>query len=135
MLRLKDIRKYIAGLGIVSDDYVYIGKLDNKKDCSIGVYHRKADGPPEVPLGGMQYRSYEITPVSLLIHWNKSVSAAEDAAIKLYEKLTNETSPVIGDKEIRFFAMQTPGPVDVGTDDSGIYEYVIWFDIISERRN
>ena len=30
--------------------------------------------------------------------------------------------------------MQVPEPVDVGTDDKGIYERVIWFDIYYERK-
>lgn len=46
MLNLKDIRQYIAGLDVAADSNVYIGKLDNKKQKSIGVYNRKREGPP-----------------------------------------------------------------------------------------
>ncbi|MFQ7877074.1 hypothetical protein [Enterocloster sp.] len=46
MLTLDDIRGYIGGLGIVADSNVYIGKLNSKKDHSIGVYHRQGSGPP-----------------------------------------------------------------------------------------
>ena len=45
MLTLDDIRGYIGNLGIVDDRNVYIGKLNNKKDHSIGVY-RHQSGPP-----------------------------------------------------------------------------------------
>ena len=42
MLLLDDIKGYIAGLGAYN--MVYIGKMDNKKDHSVGVYPRKASG-------------------------------------------------------------------------------------------
>ena len=41
MLTLDNIRGYIASLGIAEDSNVYIGKLNSKKERSIGVYHRK----------------------------------------------------------------------------------------------
>ena len=50
MLTLDDIRGYIGGLGITADRNVYIGKLNSKKDHSIGVYHRQGSGPPVMAL-------------------------------------------------------------------------------------
>ena len=38
MLKLTEIRQWIASLGIAEDQHVYIGKLDNKQQKSIGVY-------------------------------------------------------------------------------------------------
>ena len=73
MLTLNDIRGYIAGLGIADDKNVYIGKLNNKKDRSIGVYHRQGSGPPVMALGGYDHSSYDIRRISLLIHWDKDV--------------------------------------------------------------
>lgn len=134
MMTLKDIRQYISGLGIAADSNVYIGKLDSKQDRSIGVYNRKADGPAQIALGGLSNTTYGIRPISLLIHWNRSVSDSEEAAYKLYEKLLNESSLVIGDTNVHFLILQVPQPVDVGTDDNGVYEYVIWLDFIYERK-
>lgn len=133
MLTLKDIRKYISGLGIAEDNNVFIGKLDNKKEKSIGVYNRKMDGPAQIALGGLCCTSFATRPVSILVHWNRDVSESEEAAYMLYEKLLNESSLVIGDTEVRFIIMQVPQPVDVGTDDDGVYEYVIWLDFIYQR--
>lgn len=134
MMTLKDIRQYISGLGIAADSNVYIGKLDSKQDRSIGVYNRKADSPAQIALGGLSNTTYGIRPISLLIHWNRSVSDSEEAAYKLYEKLLNESSLVIGDTNVHFLILQVPQPVDVGTDDNGVYEYVIWLDFIYERK-
>ena len=41
---------------------------------------------------------------------------------------------MINDIKVDFLSMQVPEPVDVGTDDKGIYERVIWFDIYYERK-
>ncbi len=131
MLALADIREYISGLGIA--DQVYIGKLNNKKDHSIGVYRRKGSGPPVTALGGPEHSTYDICRVSLLIHWDKDVRAAEKAAWELYEKLKEVSSLRMGDTWIRFVILQVPEPVDVGTDDSGVDEYVIWLDFVYER--
>lgn len=40
MLRLTDIQDWIISLGIAEESHVYIGKLDNKQQKSIGIYNR-----------------------------------------------------------------------------------------------
>ncbi len=134
MLKLGDIREFIAGLGISEDANTYIGKLNNKKQHSIGVYHRKENGKPVTALGGYDYSSYDIKRISLLIHWDKNVEVSEEAAYCLYEKLKNQSSLIIGDTQVQFIILQVPEPVDVGTDDNGVYEYVIWLDFVYQRK-
>ena len=133
MLKLADIRNYIVSLGIAEDSHVYIGKLDNKQEKSIGVYHRKGDGPPLTALGGIDCSSYDVRRLSLLIHWARNASASEEAAYQLYEALRCKKDITIGNHDIRFLILQTPEPVDIGTDDNGVYEYVIWVDLIYSR--
>lgn len=134
MLTLSEIRQYISSLGIAADSNVHIGKLDSKKPKSIGVYNRKTDGPAQIALGGLGCASYNTRPISLLIHWNKNVSESETAAYELYEKLLNESGLVIGNTPVHCLILQVPQPVDVGTDDSGVYEYVIWLDFIYQNQ-
>ncbi len=133
MLTLKDVRQYVSGLGIAEDAHVYIGKLDNKKPKSIGIYNRKADGPAQVALGGLSCTSYGVKRISLLVHWNKDVSESEETAQKLYQRILQEADLMLGDTEIRFLVLQVPAPIDVGTDDTGVYEYVIWVDFVYQR--
>lgn len=128
MLTMDDIRGYIAGIADCSN--VYIGKLNNKKDHSVGVYHRQGNGPPVTALGGYEYSSYDIRRISLLVHWDKDVQASEEAAYNLYEKLKNISSLSIGDIPINCIILQVPEPICVGTDDNGVYEYVIWLDLV-----
>lgn len=133
MLSLDSIRDYIASLGVTANDSVYIGKLDNKKQHSIGVYHRKGSGAPVMALGGRGCSSYDICRISLLVHWDKNPVQSEQAAYGLYEKLGNVSSLSIGDTHIHYLRLMVPEPQDVGTDDSGVYESVIWLDFIYQR--
>ena len=41
---------------------------------------------------------------------------------------------MIGDTNINFLVLQVPNPVNVGSDDNGVYEYVIWLDFIYQRK-
>lgn len=134
MLALKDIRQYIASLGIAEDKNIYIGKLDNKKQKSIGIYSRKSDGQPFTAAGGLSCTTYDCKPVSLLIHWTKIRDETERSAYELYEKLRSVSSLTIGDTPINYLRLMVPEPQDVGTDDNGVCEYVIWLDFIYERK-
>lgn len=133
MLSLKDIRQYISDLSIAEDDNVYMGKLYNKSQKSIGVYSRPSSGPANIAIGGLECTTYDTKPVSLLVHWNKSKDETERAAFELFERLRCVTSLTIGDTPINYLSLMVPEPQDVGSDDSGVYEYVIWLDFIYER--
>ena len=134
MLKTTDIREWIASLGIAEDEHVYMGKLDNKQQKSIGVYSRSSSGPPNIALGGLDYTSYDVRSISLLVHWNRSKPESEAAAYELFEKLENVSSLSIGDTHINYIRLMVPEPQDVGTDDNGVYEYVIWLDFIYQRK-
>lgn len=133
MLSLKNIREYIAGLGVADDSNVYIGKMDGKKQKSIGVYSRPTSGSAHIALGGSLCTTYDKKSVSLLVHWNKCKDDTERAAYDLLEKLKTEDGLMIGDTQVYFVRLMVPEPQDVGTDDHGVYEYVIWLDFIYER--
>lgn len=133
MLGIGDVRDYIAGLGIAGNDNVYCGKLDNKKDKSIGVYNLNRQRPPQTAVGGLNNSSYRIKSISILVHWNTSVRDTEKAAEQLYNMLRDTNNKIINDKKLLFTKMQVDGPVDVGTDDKGIFESVIELDIYYER--
>lgn len=133
MLGIGDVRDYIAGLGIADNNNVYCGKLDNKKDKSIGVYNLNRQRPPQTAVGGLNNSSYRIKSVSILVHWNTSVRDTEKAAEQLYNMLRDTNNKIINDTKLLFTKMQVDGPVDVGTDDKGIFESVIELDIYYER--
>lgn len=135
MLLLEDVRDYIASLNIVEDNgHVYMGKMPDKKDKSIGVYHLKRASPNQIPLGGIKNSSYGIKGISILIHWNKSPRDTERAAVNLFEKLQEARDAAVNNQIIKFINLFVNEPQDVGTDDNGIYEMVIEAGFIYERQ-
>lgn len=133
MVLLSDIRDFVASLGFVEDEYVYSGKLEDKKDKSIGVYNRKVNNPNNIALGGLKLKSFGVKQISILVHWNKSQRDTEKAAIKLFNLLQNQRDFSIGQVRGKFILMGMNEPQSADTDDNGIYEYVIWCDIYYER--
>ena len=134
MLWLKDVADYIAGLGLVETGHVYVGKLDAKKQKSIGIYNRNSSGQPFTAVGGLACTSYGIKPVSLLVHWNRNAVETEQAAGSLFEKLRAASGVVIGKHPVDVLRLMVPEPQSIGTDEEGIYEYVIWMDILYSRK-
>lgn len=133
MVLLSDVRDFIASLGFVDDEQVYSGKLEDKKDKSLGVYNRKVNTPDTIPLGGLKLKSFRIKQVSILVHWNRSQRDTEKAAIELFRLLQKQKDFAIGQIKGKFILMGMDEPQSVDTDDNGIYEYVIWCDIYYER--
>lgn len=133
-MTLQTVRAYVASLGITDDDHCYMGKLDNKKEQSIGVYKLKRSGTPKIPIGGMKNASYETYPVSLLIHWDRSPRNTEAAAVKLFDAFRDMRNVTVDDTVIKFCNLMVPEPVDVGTDDTGVCEMVIEALIYYERQ-
>ena len=111
--------------GYIIADNFYIGKLDNKKDKSIGVYQLQLENQANIAVGGLSNTKCYEKAVSILIHWNRNANETELKALELYYKLLNSRNFKINNYKINFIKLLVPEPVDVGTDDSNIYERVI----------
>lgn len=124
-MMLGDVRDYIAALGIAEDSRCYCGKMEDKKDKSIGVYPLKNSRPNRIPIGGMDSASYGVKGISILVHWNRSPTETETAVAALQEALISCREQQINGHMIKFIDVAYDEPVPVGTDDNGIFEYVI----------
>lgn len=135
MLKMADIRAWVADLGIADDSHAYIGKLDNKSRSLSAYTAGRETAWKKVALGGREMTSCATKSVSILVHWNKSLSESETAAQALYSALQGiPTDITIGGVNVCYIALQVQEPVDVGTDDSGVYEFVVWVDFIYQRK-
>ena len=130
-MMLADVRDYIASLNL--SEHTYMGKMDHKSECSIGVYNSKHENKFKTALGGVSQESYGVKNVSFLIHWNKSPRDTEEASKKLFEALRETRETKTNETTIKFIQLLTNEPVDVGTDDDGVYEMVIEAAVIFER--
>ena len=131
-MTMENILDWLETLDVA--DHYYANRLDNKQEKSLGVYNRTAAGRPVTALGGIENSSYNILPVSLLLHWNRSYPQAEAAAQDLWDKLQGVTDiDIPGDQHIQFLQMTVPSPVYVSTDQDGIHEFVISFNLYYRR--
>lgn len=131
MMTLADIRDYIETLGIA--EHVYMGKLPDKEDKSVGVYNSKHQRAYHTALGGPALEGYGEKYATILVHWNKSPRDTEKAATELFEKLIVARDVNVNNETIKFF-QPLYDIQDVGTDDFGIYEMVIEGVFIFEKK-
>ena len=131
MITLADVRDWLKTYG-TAENY-YVGKLDNKLDRSVGVYQRNRSGSPVTAIGGRELSSYDIKSISVLIHWNKNAVETERAAYALFNAILGETDLKINKTQIYYIRLNVPEPIDIGTDDKGVYERVIEFDLYYKR--
>ena len=124
MIYLSEIRDWLKTFDI-AENY-YIGSMDGRKDKSIGVYQRS--NSPLRECVGMP-SSYQIKPISVKIHRNKNANETEQAAYQLYQRLKAVSSFDINNKHIIMLKLLHSEPIDILTDEFGVYERVIEFDL------
>lgn len=129
MLTLSAVRDWLKSYNIANN--YYVGKIDTSKEQAVCVYSRKRSGSPVTALGG--HSSYEIKSITLLLRWNKNATQSEKTAIQLFKSIKSEHNLKIDNIPIQFISMTAPESIALGTDEQGIYEYVIEFDIYYER--
>ena len=134
ILTLLNIADYLPALGIVDRSHIYCGKLQNKKEKCIGVYNLSGSREKRETIGGDQNSSYRVKLVSLLVHWDKSAERTEIVADRLHEAVGRIRDADMSGKRVLFTRLLTDNPVDVGTDDNGIYEMVIEAEFYYERQ-
>lgn len=123
-MTLEEVKGFVAGLGITEEEHCYIGRMPDKERNSIGMYRLNRGEKPHIPIGGMKNASYDVLPVSFLVHWSESFSETEEAAARLYNALKAVRNQPAGSSHILFCTMLVPEPQHIGTQGY-IYEAVI----------
>nr|DAZ73076.1 MAG TPA: hypothetical protein [Caudoviricetes sp.] len=72
--------------------------------------------------------------MSLLIHYTDNARETEEFARRLYETLYGIKNVEIKEHKIYIIELLTEEPIDVGTDDKGVYEQVIEVKFYYERK-
>jgi hypothetical protein len=124
VLKLTEILKYLKTKD-TSFEHYYIGKLNNKNENSLGIYNLSRRSDYEISIGGEETTKTKNKNISLLIHGNKNKTQTETSAYNLFETLSKVRNEKIGTHEINYINMLCAEPIDVDTDENGIYEYVI----------
>lgn len=75
-----------------------------------------------LPMNGLTV--YKTKAISVLVHWNKNPTETEEKANEVFTILSKNQPTINGSRVVKF-DMRTDEPVFLGTDEEGIYEYVI----------
>ena len=117
---IAELRDYLKTKNVAT--HYSIGKIDNSKDYSLGIY-------PDLPTTRVEAigrnSSYLTMGVRLLLHWNKNAKEAEQAALTMFEKIRYITDTDMGTVHVEYIDWTYDAPITVGTDDNGVYEYVM----------
>ena len=123
-MTLRDVMEFLQKFEAKADNY-YCGTLDGKKDKSIGVYQLKSRLGAQMAIGGRDNTKTLYKSVSLLVHWTNNSDDTEKFAKALYDELESVKSVTIGGHLCNYVELLQFEPVDVGTDEHGIFERVI----------
>ena len=129
-ISLKQIKDYFKSEFNWSDS-ISIGKIDNNQEKAICFYNSRRQLAYSPVIGGKSNKSTYIKPITVLLRYTKNQDSAENKIESRYEFFEERTF-LIGKKRI-FVIMNTDGPINLGTDDKGIYEYSIEMDLYIER--
>ena len=129
-ISLKQIKDYFKSEFNWSDS-ISIGKIDNNQEKAICFYNSRRQLAYSPVIGGKSNKSTYIKPITVLLRYTKNQDSAENKIESRYEFFEERTF-FIGEKRI-FVIMNTDGPINLGTDDKGIYEYSVEMDLYIER--
>lgn len=133
LMSLTEIRDFLKELEPKFSSY-YIGKLDAKKDCSLGIYNLKRNVMPQIALGGLSATKTLNKKVSLLVHGTKNNAETEKLANNLYMSLLKADVSLFTSSNVYMIGLLCDGPISVGNDDHGVCEYVIEFEIYYQNK-
>lgn len=130
MVSLKQIKDYFKTEYEWSDS-ISIGKIDNNQEKAVCFYNSKRNLAYSPVIGGRNNKSTYIKPITILLRYTKNQDSAENEIESIYEFFEGRTF-FINQKRI-FVMMNTDEPINLGTDDKGVYEYSIELDLYIER--
>ena len=112
-------------------DSLSIGKIDNNQEKAICFYNSKRNLSYQPVIGGKNLKTTYIKPITILLRYTKNQNNAEIKAQEIYEFFEERTF-FIENKRI-FTQMYNEEPINLGTDDNGVYEYSIELNLYIER--
>ena len=112
-------------------DGISIGKIDNNLDKAVCFYNSKHPTAKAGTVGGKKNKSYDFKSITILLRWTTNAAEAEQKAEEIYNFFDEKTFTY--DKKRVFVISRYEHPIDLGTDERGIYEYSFEFDFYSEK--
>lgn len=126
MLTISD---FVQALKAKLPDIKFLNGCISKNEKCVGVYAR-GNATPIKTIGSKS--SYNILPVTLLVHWSENSQECEATANKLYEELEDGIDKINNTRVIQIQMLES-APTNIGRDDKNICEMTIRLNIFYER--
>ena len=111
-------------------DIKFFNGCISKDEKCVGVYAR-GNATPITAIGTKS--SYNVLPVTLLVHWGENSNDCETTANTLYEGLEAGIKTINNTRVIQIQMMDS-SPVNIGRDDNNTCEMTLRINIFYERR-
>lgn len=126
-MNLKEYKDYFKAT-FPWTEAISIGKIDNNQEKAICFYNSNRGLPP---IKSVDMSSYNIKPITILLRYTKNQDTAETMANSIYEFLDERIFKV--NKKQVIAQLVYSEPINLGTDDNGVYEYSFEINFIEER--
>lgn len=130
-MTLSDLRDYFKS-DFPWKESISVGKIDKNKERAVCFYHSKVSRPKINTIGGKANRSYTVLPISILLRFGKNYEAAAEKAKEIYGFFDEKTFDL--NNERVFVISPYNEPIDLGTDDQGVYENSLEFDLYITKK-
>ena len=117
---IAELRDYLKTLNVATN--YYIGKIENSKEYTLGVYGDNTQRRIEAVGKDSSYGAFGFR---LLLHWNKNAKETETSARSLFQAIRYTQNVQMGDVFVQYLDLEYDEPIFMGTDANGVYEYVI----------
>ena len=124
MITTRDMREWLKTLHTKFNKY-YAGKLDTKYEDAVCIYTYKSELGRAMAIGGEETTKTKHAMFTILVHVNKNYCETEEKAYALYENIASARHINVGNYNINYIEMLSDKPVDLHTDESGVYERLI----------
>lgn len=111
---------------------IQVGSIDGNAEKCIGVYLRETSGGQRVCLGGPVQTLTQTMRVAILVHWTRSAVQAEAKAREVWSLLYGLTGTDMAGAWV-YCADPGAGPIPVGRDQRGVFEYVVRAELIYKK--
>lgn len=102
------------------------GKIDNEKEKALCVYLLTKGTGQTMAVGGRELTTFD-KDFSVLIRGGKNYTKAELLASSVYDYITELKNKEADAFYVYYTEMSNPHPLPMGSDDRGVYEFVIEF--------
>lgn len=127
-MTIDDVMQWLKSLGVPEGVGGWtMARLDASNERRLGVYQRPSYDGMQVPFDGSTLTVTKL--VEVLVHWTRNAHETELAAQALYDAVRAARRPTIGGERVAYVDLRMPEPADLGADDNGIFERMLWLDI------